>query len=186
MYKWYYVDKMAHNSFEVIPPEPITTADQLDLGDILRVRQPNKKERDSHVVDVLFLGMLSVEFTPTIYVVHMPLREGRFSERDEAIGNVNFKEAKQFGKVHALPARQSFGIDRSSEPDASSSQSRRIGRNFPTTLTQDMHRELFNSDDSLYGWVVRALIRQSELPEPEKTTTLYSAYTYPLRAALAD
>lgn len=177
---------MAHNFFEVIPPEPIITADQLDLGDILRVRQPNKKERDSHVIDVLFLGMMTVDFSSTAYVVHMPLREERFSERDEASGKVNLKEAKHFGKVHALPAQQSFGIDRSCEPQVSSSQSRRIGRNFPTVLNPDINPELFTGDNSLYGWVVRALIRQSELPDPEKMTTLYSAYAQPLRGALAD
>ncbi len=177
---------MAHNSFEVTPPEPITTADQLDLGDVLRVRQPNRKERDSYVADVLFLGVLSVDFTPTVYVVHMPLREGRFSERDETAGKGSLKQAKQFGKIHALPARHSFGVDLNGVPKASSSQSRRIGRNFPTALNPDMPLELLDSDDSLYACVVRALIKQSELPESEKTTTLYTAYTYPFRTALAD
>lgn len=177
---------MAHNSFEVTPPEPIFTADQLDLGDVLRVRQPNRKERDSYVADVLFLGMLSVDFTPTVYVVHIPLREGRFSERDETAGKGSLKQAKQFGKIHALPARHSFGVDLNGVPKASSSQSRRIGRYFPTIMDPEMKPDLCKGDESLYGWVVRALIRQSELPESEKTTTLYSAYTYPFRAALAD
>lgn len=177
---------MAHKSFEVIPPEPIITADQLDLGDVLRVRQPNKKERDSHVVDVLFLGMLTVEFTSTLYAVHIPLREGRFSERDEMAGRLDFKEAKQFGKVHALPARQSFGIDRSGVFEVASPRSKRIGSGYPTVRTSEMDTEIFKDEDSLYGLVVRALITQSVLPEPEKTTALYGAYTQLPRAALAD
>ncbi len=178
---------MAHNFLEVIPCEPITTSDQLDSGDVLRVRQPNKKERDSHVIDVLFLGMLSVEFTSTMYVVHMPLREGRFSVRDEAMGNAKFKEARQFGKIHALPARQSFGIDcAGSLPQSASPRSQRIGRGFPTVHAPDTNPELLSDETSLYGCVVRALIRQSELPESEKMTTLYSAYTYPLRTTSAD